>query len=38
MDKEKNLQEAVEEQLFQVAVHGSGTVTWSGKEDQDDRK
>ena len=34
MDKETHLQKAAEEQLFQVAVHGSGTVTWSGKEDQ----
>ena len=36
MDDEKNLQKAAEEQLFQVAVRGSGTVMWSGKEDQDD--
>ncbi|SDY52748.1 hypothetical protein SAMN05216564_10659 [Halopenitus persicus] len=36
MDDDKNLQKAAEEQLFQVAVRGSGTVTWSGKEDQSD--
>ena len=37
MEKEKNLQEAAEEQLFRVAVRGSGTVTWSGKEDENDK-
>lgn len=36
MNNEKNLQKAAEEQLFRVAVRGSGTVTWSGKEDRDD--
>jgi len=35
MDEEKNLQKAAEEQLFKVAIRGSGTVTWSGKEDRD---
>lgn len=37
MEKEKNLQRAAEEQLFRVAVRGSGTVTWSGKEDEDSK-